>query len=150
MKKHILSLTLALAMLATATISHAAVNNATGPQEKIMKDFTAQFASAPVITLTGNGYIANAVVDGRQVSSAYNKNGNRVYSIVRYTSDNLDKNIIDIVKGSYNKYFITSMEKVAEPGLDPVYLVHLTNNNSIKTVRVSDGNTELLQDFKKI
>jgi hypothetical protein len=153
MKKLIVSAALAFSILTIGTTSHAATGNSTkelAPQEKIVKDFTAQFVSTPTVTFTDNGYIASSVVDGHQVSAAYNKKGSRVYSIVRYTSDNLAKNIVDIVKGTYDKYFITSMEKIEEPNLKPVFIVHLTNANSVKTVRVSEDGTELLQNFRKI
>ncbi len=153
MKKQILSIVLVLAMLVTGTVSHAAGNNGIKeltPQEKVIKDFTAQFSLVPAVSFTGNGFIASSVVDGHQVSSAYNKNGNRVYTITRFAADNLDKNIVAIVKGGYDKYFITSMEKVEQPGFDAVYMVHLTNSNSIKTVRVADNSLELIQNYKKI
>jgi len=153
MKKLILSAALTLSILTIGTVSHAATNKSVkelAPQEKIIKDFTTEFTSAPTITFTNDGYIASAVVEGHQVSAAYNKKGNKVCSIVRYTSDNLAKNIVDIVKGTYDKYFITSMEKIEEPNLEPVFIVHLTNANSVKTVRVSEGSTELLQNFRKI
>ncbi len=153
MKKQILSIALILGMLVTGTVSNAAGNNnikELTPQEKVIKDFTAQFSLAPSVSISDNGFIASSMIDGHQVSSAYNKKGSRVYTITRYPAGNLDKNIIDVVKGSYNKYFITSMEKVEQPGFDAVYMVHLTNSNSIKTVRVTGNDVELLQNFKKI
>jgi hypothetical protein len=152
MKKQILPIAFVLAILITGTVSHAAVKNnikELTPQEKVIKDFTAQFTLAPTVSSAGKGFIASSEVEGHQVSSAYNKRGNRVYTITRYPADNLAKNIIDIVKGSYDKYYITSMEKVEQPGFNAVYMVHLTNSNSIKTVRVSDNGLELLQDYKK-
>ena len=154
MKKTILSIVLAVSILLTGTVSNAATTNSTGKkltsQEKVIKDFNAQFALTPTIIILNNGFMASTVIDGRKVSSAYNKKGNRVYSIVRYTSADLDKNIVDVVKEGYDKYFITSMEKVQQPGFDDVFLVHLTNSNSIKTVRVNGDETELIQNLKKI
>jgi hypothetical protein len=153
MKKQILSILFVLAMLVTGTVSHAAVNNnikELTPQEKVIKDFTAEFSLVPAISFTDNGFIASSIIDGHQISSAYNKKGNRVYTITRFAADNLDKNIVDAVKEGYDKYFITSMEKVEQPGSDAVYVVHLTNSNSIKTVRVTDNNMELVQNYKKI
>ena len=140
-------------MVITATVSNAAAKN-TGDnvtaQEKVIKDFNAEFSLTPKVSITRNGFMANSVVDGHQISSAYTKKGNRVYSIVRYTADNLDKNVVSIIKDSYDKYFITSMEKIEEPGVDAVYIVHLNNATSIKTVRVTANGSELLQNFKKI
>ena len=154
MKKNILSIVLAVSILLTGTVSNAAATNSTDkkltPQEKVMKDFNAQFTVTPTITILDNGFMASSVVDGRKVNATYNKKGNRVYSIVRYTTADLDKNIVDVVKYDYNEYFITSMEKIQQPGFDDVYLVHLVNPTSIKTVRVNGDETELIQDLKKI
>lgn len=153
MKKQILSFALVCAMLTTAIVSNAATNNYTKditPQEKIVKDFNKQFDVTPAISISSNGFIASSVIDGNEVSSAYNKKGNRVYTIVRYTVDGLDKDVLETVKGIYAKCFITSMEKVSQPGFDPVFIVHLLNGNSLKTVKVIGDNTMLLQDLSKI
>jgi hypothetical protein len=153
MKKQILSIGLVLVVLVTGNISHAAENKNTkelNPQEKIVKDFNAHFALTPAISVTDNGFIASSVVDGRQVSSAYNKRGNRIYTITRYASDNLDKHLIDLVKMNYDKYFISSIEKIEQPGFDAVYIAHLSNSNSIKTVRITRDGADLIQNFKKI
>jgi len=154
MKKVILSIVLSISILLTGTVSNAAATKNTDkkltPQEKVIKDFNAHYSILPTITILENGFMASSVIDGHKVSSAYNKKGNRIYSIVRYTAADLDKNIVDVVKKGYDKYFITSMEKIQQPGFDDVYLVHLVNSTSIKTVRVSDDATELVQNFKKI
>jgi len=152
MKKQILSVVLVLAMLVTGTVSHAASNNSNKEvtyQEKIVKDFSVRFLSTPTIAHTENGFIANAVIDGHNVSSAYSKKGDKIYSIVHYTSTNLDKDIVDAVKTKYDKYFITGMEKVEQPGFNAIYMVHLTDSKSIKTIRVTDDGLELLQNYTK-
>jgi len=41
------------------------------------------------------------------------------------------------------------MEKVDRPGHNTIYIVHLEDINSIKTVRVSNGEVELVKDFKR-
>lgn len=153
MKKQILSVALAFAMLATATVSNAATNSSikdVTPQEKIVKDFNKQFEATPAIDVINKGFIASSVVDGHKVSSAYNARGRRIYTIVRYSYDNLDKNVLETVKNTYAKCFITSMEKVSQPGFDPVFIVHLSDNHSLKTVKVTGDNIMLLQDFSNI
>ena len=151
MKKLILTIVLVLSILTIGTVSYAATNTGSKElvQEKIEKDFSTQFASTPTIASANDGYIGTAVIDGHEVSAAYNTKGNRIYSIVRYTPDNLAKDIVDVVKTKYDKYYITSMEKVEAPGFKPVFIVHLTNSNTIKTVRVVGDATELIQNFKK-
>src|SRR3569833_2412587 len=93
----------------------------------------------------GNGSI---VIDCNK-TSAFNKAGKWVYTIHRYTSDNLPKNVFDIVRNTYDQFYISGMEKVDQPGASTVYLVHLEDKTSIKTVKVNvrSGETELVQDF---
>ncbi len=41
------------------------------------------------------------------------------------------------------------MEKVEQPGFNSVYIVHIEDCNSIKTLRVTSDEVELVQDFQK-
>jgi hypothetical protein len=95
------------------------------------------------------GYVVRSVVDGRQTMTAYNKKGNWVYTIQQYSLDNLDKNIIDRVRSVYYDYGVTGIQKVEQPGMDVVYVVQLENVKSIKIVRLTDSEIELVQDFTK-
>ena len=95
------------------------------------------------------GYTVRSVVDEHEITTAYSKKGKLVYAITRYTSDNLDKNIIEKIKTAYNNYTVTGIEKVEQPGFDVVYVVHLENETSLKTVRISNDEIELVQDFVK-
>lgn len=154
MKKNIVAILIAVSVLLTGTVANAATtNNSTEkitPQERILKDFTKGFASTPTLTILDDGFMADAVVDGHKVSVFYNEKGRRMYSIVRYASSNLDKDILETVKPGYYDYFITSMEKIQQPGFDAIYLVHMVNDTSIKTVKVTGNETELIQSFRKI
>jgi hypothetical protein len=95
------------------------------------------------------GYVVRSVVDGRQTMTAYNKKGNWVYTIQQYSLDNLDKNIIDRVRSVYYDYGVTGIQKIEQPGMDVVYVVQLENVKSIKIVRLTDSEIELVQDFTK-
>lgn len=94
-------------------------------------------------------YIVHSVVDGHKTVAAYDKKGNLVYSIQYYTADNLAKNIMDIVSRRFDHYYISGMEKINQPGQKEVFVVHMENAKSIKTVHVSDGEAELVNDFSK-
>ena len=99
---------------------------------------------------TATGYQAlYSNVNGNEISSAYDKKGNWLYTIERHGAASLLKNVMDIVKDSYYDYFISGMEKVDRPGHNTIYIVHLEDINSIKTVRVSNGEVELVKDFKR-
>lgn len=93
---------------------------------------------------------ATITIDGNK-KSVFNQKGKLVYSIQSITSDNLPKNIVDIVKEAYGQYYISGMEKVEQRGVAPVYFVHMEDTKTIKTVQVNgwNGITELVTDLTK-
>jgi outer membrane lipoprotein-sorting protein len=136
MKKKLVSVGLGLIALLTVTTSFAKSNNhahalTTSSDEKVTKLKT-----------------GSLVINGNAMS-AYDKNGNWVYTIARYNADNLPKDIFDIARKDYASYYISGMEKVDRPGFEPVYIVHMEDKTTIKTVRVSEGETELVKDYIK-
>jgi len=96
-----------------------------------------------------DGYVVHSVIDGRQAMSAYNKKGKWIYTIQQYNLDNLDKNIVDKVRSVYYDYGVTGIQKVEQPGMDVVYVVHLENTKSIKLVRLTNDEIEVVQDLIK-
>jgi hypothetical protein len=128
MKKRILSIVLGLAVILMAISSYAADNISRKSRE---------------------GYTLHSVIDGLQSTSAYNKNGNWIYTIEQYSIDNLDKNIIDKVQSVYSDCGVTSIQKVVQPGMEPVYVVHLENEKSIKLIRLTKDDMELVQNLTK-
>jgi hypothetical protein len=156
MKKGILSIALGLAIMAIGTTTKAADKTFVNSKkltanEKAVKDFTKQFKNAVTLTIysAGDGFIVNSDSAGNKVTSAYNKKGSWVYTIERYATDKPVAEIVDIVKDSYENYTIAGMEKIDQPGFNTVYIVHLENCHSIKTVRVTNEEVELVQDFEK-
>jgi len=110
---------------------------------------TTSYASGKTSVKANEGYIVRSVIDGRKAMSAYNKKGKWVYTIQQYSLDNLDKNIIDRVRSIYYDYGVTAIQKVEQPGMDEVYVVHLENTKSIKLLRLTSDDMELVQDFNK-
>jgi predicted small secreted protein len=110
---------------------------------------TTSYASGKTSAKANEGYIVRSVIDGRHAMSAYNKKGKWIYTIQQYSPDNLDKNIIDRVRSVYYDYGVTAIQKVEQPGIDAVYVVHLENTKSIKLVRLTSDDMELVQDFNK-
>jgi predicted small secreted protein len=110
---------------------------------------TTSYASDKTSEKAANGYVVRSVIDGRQAMSAYNKKGKWVYTIQQYSLDNLDKNIVDRVRSVYYDFGVTSIQKVEQPGMDAVYVVHLENTKSIKLVRLTNDDMEVVHDFTK-
>ena len=128
MKKQILSIVLVAATMLMVTTSYA------GEEKKPSES---------------KGTIVRSVVDGRATTTAYDKKGKWIYTIEKYSLDNLDKNITDRVQSVYYNYGVTSIEKVEQRGMNTVYVVHLENAKSIKLVRLTDDDMELVQDLVK-
>ena len=156
MKTKIVSFILGIVLMAFGTTTKAAdkksgADKKQDPIEKVAKNFSEQFKAAvnPSIATLQNGFIVKSEIDGRKITSAYNKKGNWVYTLEGYSINSLDKNIIETAMPHYPKYFITAMEKVNEPYHASVYLVHIENADSFKTLRVNHGTVEVVQDISK-
>ncbi len=141
MKKQILAAMLALVVLGTATTASATENKTS--------NVTITGGDKKAASAKENVTIVYADVDGHAVTTAMDKSGNVIYRIKRYTSDNLAKNVMDVVARRYGNFYITSMEEVQQPGSETVFIVHAEDATSLKTFRVADGDAELVQDFVK-
>ena len=128
MKKNILTVMLAAAVMLVASASYASGNKT---------------------AVGAKGYTVHSVIDGRESTTAYNKKGHWLYTIQRYGTDNLDKNIIDKVRSVYDNYGVTSIQKIEQPGMDAVYVVRLENTKSIKIIRLTSDDMEVVQDLIK-
>ena len=95
------------------------------------------------------GYVVHSVIDGRKSMTAYDKKGKWVYTIQQYSIDDLDKDLKDRVRSVYYDYTVTVIQKVEQPGMDVVYVVHLENEKSIKIIRLTNDEMELIQDLKR-
>ena len=126
MKKQILVIALTLSVLLSASATYAS--------DKKVAD---------------KNYTVHSLVDGYKTVSAFDKKGKIIYSIQYYPAASLAKNIMDVVRNNYGNCYISGMEKINQPGQDEVWVVHIENGNSMKTVRVFNGETELVNDFSK-
>ena len=110
---------------------------------------SASYASGNKSSEASKGYTVRSVIDGRESTTAYDKKGKWVYTIQTYSTDNLDKSIIDKVKAHYESYGVTGIQKIEQPGSNAVYIVYLENKNSIKTVRLVNDEVELVSEYVK-
>ena len=93
------------------------------------------------------GYVVHSIIDGRKSMTAYDKKGKWVYTIQQYSIDDLDKSLKDRIRSVYYGYDVTIIQKVEQPGMDAVYVVHLENEKSIKIVRLTNDEMETIQDL---
>ncbi|HRH51181.1 MAG TPA: hypothetical protein PLP23_20690 [Panacibacter sp.] len=149
MKKQILTIALGLTAILFSTATFATVKNVNNNPADEKNNTSFKIVADQVKSETNSSYTVRSQVNGNDVISAYDKNGKWIYSIEYLDANNLEKGIIDIVKDGYNKYYISGMEKVTQPGFNEVYVVHIEDAVSVKTIRVSGGESELVEDFTK-
>lgn len=116
-----------------------------------IKDFKTRFAkvSDEQWSKMDKGFCACFKKDGSITRAYYDRSGHWLASL-RYAGESqLPHFIRDVVKRTYYDYTITHVDIIEVP--DHVgYLVHLDDNNTLKTVRVSDeGEMEIVSDLKK-
>ena len=107
------------------------------------------YASNDKSSNSTKGDVIHSVIDGRKAMTAYDKKGKWVYTIQQYSIDNLDKNIVDRVRSVYYGYGVTAIQKVEQPGMDAVYIVHIENTKSLKLIRLTRDEMEVVQDLTK-
>jgi hypothetical protein len=127
MKKQLLAIALTLCVLFSASVAYAA--------DKKIAD---------------KNYTVHSVVDGYKTVSAFNTKGKMIYSIQYYPAASLAKNIMDVVRNNFGNCYISGMEKINQPGQNEVWVVHMENASSVKTVYVSNGEVSIANDFSKI
>jgi len=80
---------------------------------------------------------------------AFNKNNQWVYTLQHFSADNLPKNVFDIVRENYGGYYISGMEKIVKPGFKPVFIVHMQDNTSVRTVQVRGHETTVTEEYTR-
>ncbi len=154
MKSKIVITAIALLMTVSSATFATGKNN-TGNvntiSENVLNKFQKQFKNSvqPVIYESKTGFIVQSQADAHNVTAAYGIKGNWLYSITFFAEDNLAKNVMETVRQQYENYYISGMEKVDQPGSCPVFIVHIKNNTSYKTLRVINNDVELMKDISK-
>ena len=95
-----------------------------------------------------NGFLAEFVEKNVQVRAFYDKKGNWVYTIRQYTEKELPSEVRAQVKQTYYDDMIGVVKEVIQAGYT-VYLIHIENEARWKTIRIRDGEMDVVQDFKK-
>ena len=95
-----------------------------------------------------NGFLAEFSVNTSKNRVVYDKKGNWKYTVSYYDEKNLPAEIKAIVKPVYYDYSISRVEEV-HAGDQIIYIVHVQNDTSLKTLRVTEGEMVLTEDFPK-
>jgi len=95
-----------------------------------------------------NGFLVEFSLNSSRNRVVYDKKGNWRFTVSYYDEKNLPAEIRAIVKPVYYDYTISRVEEVhADDQI--IYIVHVQNNSSLKTLRVCEGQMDLIEDFHK-
>jgi hypothetical protein len=94
------------------------------------------------------GFLAEFSFNETKNRVVYDTKGNWRFTVSYYAEKNLPAEIRAIVKPVYYDYTISRVEEV-HAGDKIIYIVHVQNASSLKTLRVCEGEMDLMADFPK-
>jgi hypothetical protein len=81
--------------------------------------------------------------------SVYNSRGQFSYTIKQYHENIMPRDVRAMVKSQYYDYTITIVEEITEPLKPLVYVVHLEDANTLKNIRISEREMEVMEEYQK-
>ncbi|HEX6431694.1 MAG TPA: hypothetical protein VF008_28585 [Niastella sp.] len=81
--------------------------------------------------------------------TVYNCRGEFSYTIRQYDESNMLRDVRAMIKSQYYDYKITLVEEIVQPFKPLVYVVHMEDATTLKNIRVSDREMEVIEEYKK-
>lgn len=97
---------------------------------------------------TADGYRAGFVNKYVRYMVDYDRNGNWIRTIKSYSGDSLSLVIAKSVMSAYLGYTVVFATEV-EMARKRVYFVKIENKDSLKTIRISDGDMDVVESYRK-
>ncbi|HWB28622.1 MAG TPA: hypothetical protein VG738_24280 [Chitinophagaceae bacterium] len=119
------------------------------------KIITIALSAVIAVTMSATSVHANAATVNASVKSAtstevHDKNGKLLYSVKRYDESQLSREVKSIIHSQYADFDIAGVEEIVVPGMEKsIYIIHLQNETSLKTVKVYDGEIEVTGNYKR-
>lgn len=98
--------------------------------------------------IEGEGYVANFTDGSVRTIVAYNLKGNWLHTIRYYDEKKLAPAIRHIVKSTYYDYTILQIAEVSFSD-QTVYMIYVQDETYLKTIRVFDGEMEVVQTYTR-
>ena len=95
-----------------------------------------------------DGYVVYYMKDGYQSHAVYNIKGNWLYTIGVYSEENLPFSVRDLVKRNYYDFNIFQVLEIKIEN-KIIYLVRVEDKTSWKTIRVQDGEMQVIEQYRK-
>jgi|ERR1051326_3898354 hypothetical protein len=117
---------------------------------KAVKDFDRNFKNANAKWYqVENQFVAMFADDNVSYQVAYDKKGHKLYSIRNFNEDKLPADLRHNVKSIYYDYAITLVQEIEMPLKPLTFIVHLDGKSDLINLRISDGEMDEWQKFKK-
>jgi len=95
-----------------------------------------------------DGFAAKFNDNGSEHMVTYNRIGDWQYTISNYDEKKLDENVRALVKSTYYDYTITLVQEITLHN-QTIYVIHMQDATTWKTLKVADGEMSILEDFNK-
>jgi hypothetical protein len=99
--------------------------------------------------LKDNGYLCRFRISDIPYRAFYNPEGSWLYTISNYSGKQINQSLHERVQSVYYNYQITFVNQIDMPGNVRINLVEIQDEKSIKKVRVTDEEMEVIQDITK-
>ena len=95
-----------------------------------------------------DAYIAKFSSHSVETMVGYGKRGTWLYTIKRYGEKILPRTVREQVRMHYFDYNISHIDEVHVPGQEnSIYIIHLRDDKNFKTLRVCDGDIEVIAEY---
>jgi hypothetical protein len=117
---------------------------------KAVKNFTKQFGTNNTAKWyqTSDAFVAGFVENGIETKAIYDLKGNWHSMLRTYSEDKMPFDVRDLVKSTYYDYNIMVVYEITHPD-NVTYILKIEDSKKIKTLRVTDGNMEVIGDYKR-
>ena len=119
--------------------------------KKIQKHFSRNFAggSAQNWSMTGKNFHCNFYMNSLPACALFTEKGQLIYAITYGAEKNLPSEIRRMLKSEWEDYTITKATEVKQNNRD-IWIVNLKDGYNHKTVRIEEGEIELVQKFTEL
>jgi hypothetical protein len=117
---------------------------------KALKDFEKSFRKISNETWfkVPGGVIANFLSKGIDFRIKYDENGRWMYTLLTYSEDKLPADVRSLVKSRYYDYEIQFCNEYQLPK-SSIYVIKMQDDQSVRTIKIVDGEMEVIADEKR-
>lgn len=117
---------------------------------KAVKNFTKQFGTNNIAKWyqTSEAFVAQFTSSGIETKVIYDIKGNWHSTLRIYSEDKMPFDVRDLVKSTYYDFSIMVVYEIKHAD-NVAYILKIEDSKTIKTLRVSDGNIEVLGDYTR-